>query len=142
MCTNTVYDGKWGKLRIDFYLVHTTQVSSFPSTYFSHGRAPPLHLTSTKYTRAPFLLALELGLASGWWSRQMKSDERSWAWCSLMRYPWYSFVHPSGHVILAGIIRSRPRFETSQTAQGTSCWQSESSVLSPTSLVWYSEEYT
>ena len=133
--------GNRDKRVIEVYLVHTTQVSSFPSGYLSHGRAPPWHLVSVMNRRDGSMCLWVLGRFSGSRSTQTKSDVRGWPCFSPIRYPWYSRVQPSGHVILAGIIRYRVRLETSQTTQGASWSWVPLSSASSNSRYEYSTEY-
>ena len=100
------------------HLVQTAHVNSLPATYGPHGSDP--HTPSTGYSKAPFLFWLLPETCSGLPSTQMNSDACSSPRYAVIRYPWYSSVHPDGQSFLAGIISIEPRDLTKQTAQGAS----------------------
>ena len=104
--------------RMFYYLVQTTHVSSRCWTYGRQGSEP--QLPSTKYSKAPSLLALVPGTYSGSLSTQTKSFWFGWLKYEVIRYPWYSSVHPVGQSFRAGIISIEPRDLTKQTTQGAS----------------------
>ena len=100
------------------HLVQTAHVNSLPATYGRHGSDP--HTPSTGYSKAPLLLRSLPWTYSGLPSTQMNSVECLSPRSAVIRYPWYSLVHPDGQSFLAGIISIEPRDLTKQTAQGAS----------------------
>ena len=119
------------------HLVQTAHVNSLPATYGRHGSDP--HTPSTGYSKAPSWFCLLPRTYSGLPSTQTNSDECLSPWYVVIRYPWYSLVHPDGQSFLAGIISIEPRDLTKQTAQGAS-WSCK--FLSKGFLLYWCTSYS